>query len=117
MPLYRAATEEELKLCPGDWKYGCFFTTVITQCDRYIPWATEHFTANGGKFFNSKLNSFTDLPAQYDLVINCTGLGAKFLCNDHKIVPMRGQVLKVSSKDYILWTIEVYGINNFFFKE
>lgn len=32
---------------------------------------------------------------KYDIVFNCTGLGAQKLCNDKKIVPIRGQVIKV----------------------
>lgn len=31
----------------------------------------------------------------YDAVFNCTGLGAQKLCNDRKMVPMRGQIIKV----------------------
>ncbi|KRT83819.1 FAD dependent oxidoreductase, partial [Oryctes borbonicus] len=97
VPVYRIASEEELQLCPGNWKYGSFFTTVLAQCDLYLPWASTQFTNGGGKFLDYKLESFADLPSKYDLIVNCTGLGAKFLLNDHKIVPMRGQVLKVKA--------------------
>lgn len=31
----------------------------------------------------------------YDIIVNCTGMEAKTLCNDRKLVPIRGQVLKV----------------------
>lgn len=31
----------------------------------------------------------------YEAVFNCTGLGAQKLCNDIKVVPMRGQIVKV----------------------
>lgn len=31
----------------------------------------------------------------YDVVMNCTGLGAQQLCGDRKMVPIRGQVIKV----------------------
>lgn len=27
--------------------------------------------------------------------MNCTGLGAKYLCSDRKLVPIRGQIIKV----------------------
>lgn len=36
----------------------------------------------------------------YDLIINCSGLGARELCNDRHMVPIRGQVTKVN-KFYI----------------
>lgn len=32
---------------------------------------------------------------QYAAVFNCTGLGARRLCNDMKMVPIRGQIIKV----------------------
>lgn len=42
------------------------------------------------------MNSFSDVAEQkFDVLFNCTGLGAKELCNDAQLVPMRGQVLKV----------------------
>lgn len=36
-----------------------------------------------------------NLPDNYDVVVNCSGLGAKTLCNDKLLVPIRGQVVKV----------------------
>lgn len=50
----------------------------------------------GGKIVKRTIpiNSFNDVD-DYDLVINCTGFGAKKLCLDHDLVPIRGQVFKV----------------------
>ncbi|CRK92949.1 CLUMA_CG006587, isoform A [Clunio marinus] len=95
LPAYRNATEEELKICPGNWKYGSFFTTLVTECGLYLPWATKNFLDRGGQIFNRKINDFADLHGTYDIIVNCTGLEAKNLCNDRKVVPIRGQVLKV----------------------
>jgi D-aspartate oxidase len=97
VPLYRKVTEEELTLCPGEWKYGCFFTTLLTQSTEYLPWITLKLQTAGVNFFTSTIDSFTDINKKYDVIVNCTGLGAKFLCNDNKLVPMRGQVLKVDA--------------------
>lgn len=97
-PVYRAATEEELELCCGDWKYGSFFTTLITDNTLYLPWALNKFQKQGGVLTLKSLNSFADFEKhkeKYDVVVNCTGLGAKYLCNDVKLVPIRGQVFKV----------------------
>ena len=97
MPVYRRATEEELKICPGDRKYGSFFTTTVTECGLYLPWATKKFIAGGGHVINRKVKSFTDLYGSFDIIVNCCGLEAKELCNDRKVVPIRGQVLKVDA--------------------
>lgn len=95
MPLYREATKEELQLCPGNWKYGSYFKTMLTECRIYQPYAMEKFINQGGIIMKKKIENFDEIPKNYDIVINCTGLGAKFLCNDYKLVPIRGQVMKV----------------------
>lgn len=96
VPLYRPATQKELKLCPGNWKYGSFFTTLVTECALFLPWASDKFIQAGGKIKKYKIQSFSTLWPEYKVVVNCCGLGAKILCDDSKIVPIRGQVLKVN---------------------
>ncbi|XP_075224383.1 D-amino acid oxidase 1 isoform X2 [Lycorma delicatula] len=105
VPVYRPATRSELKLCPGDWKYGAYFSTLLIECRQFLPWAVSRFKKGGGKVEKGNISSFDDLFQTYDVVFNCTGLGAKLLCNDYKLVPIRGQVLKVSAP----W------LNNFFY--
>lgn len=97
LPVYRRATKEELKICPGNWKYGSFFTTLITEGALYLPWAAQKFRENGGQIVTKKIEHFGELYGDYDLVINCTGMAAKELCNDRKLVPIRGQILKVNA--------------------
>jgi D-aspartate oxidase len=41
------------------------------------------------------VTNFQELEYDFDIVMNCTGLGAKYLCSDNKVVPIRGQVIKV----------------------
>uniref|UniRef100_A0A1B6ES01 FAD dependent oxidoreductase domain-containing protein n=1 Tax=Cuerna arida TaxID=1464854 RepID=A0A1B6ES01_9HEMI len=95
VPVYRAATKEELASCPGDWKYGSYFETLLTECRKFLPWALNKVRAAGGSVVEQHVNSLTQLEGRYDVVINCTGLGAKQLMRDHKLVPIRGQVFKV----------------------
>lgn len=96
VPIYRAVENDELKLCGDGWKYGSYFLTLKIECDKYLPWNEKVFKLNGGKIVKSKVDSFTPL-SKYDLVFNCTGMGAKYLCNDHDLVPIRGQVVQVSA--------------------
>lgn len=88
-------TDDELKICPGNWKYGSFFTTLVTECGLFIPYAAKKFESAGGKILNKKIENFSELHGSYDIVVNCTGLESRKLCNDRKVVPVRGQVLKV----------------------
>ncbi|XP_053685415.1 D-aspartate oxidase [Sabethes cyaneus] len=97
LPLYRPVTEQELTLCPGEWKYGSFFTTVLTECRLFQPWATKRFLRQGGRIVTENLEGFHRLTGKFSAVVNCSGLGAKKLCNDYKLVPIRGQVIKVKA--------------------
>jgi glycine/D-amino acid oxidase-like deaminating enzyme len=53
------------------------------------------FEQAGGKVVKKTLTNFQELEYDFDIVMNCTGLGAKYLCSDNKVVPIRGQVIKV----------------------
>ena len=44
-------------------------------------------------FIKKEITELSDISQQFDAVINCSGLGAKTLCKDEKIFPVRGQVL------------------------
>lgn len=43
------------------------------------------------------IKSLKHIDKQFDVIFNCTGLGAKLLCNDKHLVPIRGQVIKVKA--------------------
>lgn len=95
VPVYRSVSAEELKLCPGDWKFGSFFTTILTESSLFLPWAAQSFINRGGRIIEKNVQNLAEFSKNYDITFNCAGLGAKYLCNDNKLVPMRGQVLKV----------------------
>jgi D-aspartate oxidase len=48
------------------------------------------------------VTNFQDLEQNFDIVMNCTGLGAKYLCSDNSLVPIRGQVIKVCLINFTL---------------
>ncbi|XP_063244542.1 D-aspartate oxidase isoform X2 [Bacillus rossius redtenbacheri] len=97
VPTYRAASEEELHIYPGGWKHGSFFTTLVTDCRKFLPWAMYRFQESGGTIQNKTVKNLMELTKEFDFVVNCSGLGARQLCSDKKMVPIRGQVLKVQA--------------------
>ncbi|XP_014293550.1 D-aspartate oxidase [Halyomorpha halys] len=100
LPVYRAVDEDELaSIAPGDWKYGSFMTTLLIECRQYQPWAMQKIRSNGGEIVSGRISSFSEVGnyGKFDVVMNCTGLGAKVLCNDRKLTPIRGQVFKVDA--------------------
>lgn len=95
VPIYRQASEDELKLCTGDWKYGSYFSTILTDPARYLKWVHQQIENMDVHIKEKKIDSFSDVSGKCDVVVNCTGLGAKILCEDSSIVALRGQVSKV----------------------
>ena len=49
----------------------------------------------GGKVVRRRVDKWSDVAEDFDVIFNCTGLGAKKLCNDSTVIPVRGQVYKV----------------------
>lgn len=95
VPIYRSVQDQELTLCGGKWKYGAYYSTVLIECNLHLPYIEQMFLSRGGKILKDKIENFTSLAHKYDIVFNCTGLNAKYLCNDHDLVPIRGQVIKI----------------------
>ncbi|KAK9878016.1 hypothetical protein WA026_020644 [Henosepilachna vigintioctopunctata] len=95
VPLYRQATDEELKMCPGEWKYGSYFSTLLIDPTKYLKWALNKAKNSDINIIKKKLESFSEIDRKYDILVNCTGFGGKILCGDSSIVPLRGQICKV----------------------
>ncbi len=55
------------------------------------------FKEKGGIHQEKKISNFMDL-ADFDVVVNCAGIGAKWLTGDPLLEPVRGQVFKVNQK-------------------
>lgn len=56
---------------------------------------TFRFNEAGGIVHFQHVASLNQLAQNFDVVMNCSGLGAKELCSDRQLVPVRGQVIKV----------------------
>ena len=56
----------------------------------------DQFEAAGGEFVCRKINDLKEL-SEYDVIVNCTGLGANQLVGDGTVQPLRGQVMRVKA--------------------
>ena len=108
--IHRDCTEAELNLPQpgGKYKHGKYQHTVQVDTELYLPWLLEMFTQQGdkkygdiicdnndvvgGKVEKRKITNLTSLHPSYDIVVVCAGLGARDLCGDKTVLPMRGQV-------------------------
>ena len=80
--------KEELK--PGIRKaYTVIVPLIETQI--FLPYL-QHIFEKRNVVFERKLISSFDEVQGFDIIINCSGLGARDLCHDTSVIPVRGQV-------------------------
>ena len=90
----RLARPEEL---PEGYEMGYLSKVPLAETPVYIPYLLKRFKSLGGQLRQKKVEDLTDLFNTADIVVNCSGLGARKLCQDESLYPIRGQVLKVSA--------------------
>ncbi|XP_078505238.1 D-aspartate oxidase-like isoform X1 [Lissotriton helveticus] len=93
---FRLMTDSELKKFPR-YVFGHAFTTLKCECPPYLLWLEKRLKRNGGQVRAGKVQDVWELHGQYDIVVNCAGLGSRELCGDQQIYPVQGQVLKVKA--------------------
>ncbi|XP_044756575.1 D-aspartate oxidase-like [Coccinella septempunctata] len=116
LPLYRAAEEDEMAMYPGGWKYGSYFTTLQTVPGNYLKWTANIIEDLGIKVEKRKVSSFAEVCDDFDILVNCTGMGAKFLCKDKAVFPLRGQLSIVRApwiKEFVFGEWDTYVIPSF----
>jgi D-amino-acid oxidase len=79
---------------------NAFISTVpLAEPQLYLPYLFKKFIENGGVFKDQEITNLEEASTLNTFVINCTGLGAKELCNDADLQPMRGQILRCKKMD------------------
>lgn len=60
----------------------------------YLPYLFQKFLEADGQFILKEVKSLQEMASLGCRVVNCTGMGAKDLCRDIHLKPMRGQILR-----------------------
>ena len=68
--------------------------TFYAEPSKFLPFLMARFRALGGQVAIVTVTSLDQL-AEYDVIINCTGLGAQSLFGDDTLCPIRGQLVRV----------------------
>lgn len=72
---------------------GFVMSTVVVEVRRYLPELRRYLESDSRvTFVQKKVVSLDELKGQADVVINCSGLGARQLVGDEAARPARGQV-------------------------
>lgn len=90
-------------MCFSQIRVGVYYKTFTIECNYFLPYLYKRIAKAGGKIIKQRIKSFDDLE-EFDVVINCAGLGAKQLVNDPDLRPVRGQVIRVRAP----WITDVF---------
>jgi len=91
---------------PEGYVDGWTFATPVVDMPEYLPWLAGRAAALGGTLTRMNLRA---LPEGADLVVNCSGLGARLLGSDRSVVPIRGQVVYVEQFGLDRWSLDAEG--------
>ena len=80
---------------PGDYVECFSFVTSVIEMPIYLGWLSSRYSNLGGKTVQRKISDFLNLPADFEAVVNCTGLDSRDLLGDNELYPIRGQIIRV----------------------
>jgi D-amino-acid oxidase len=92
VPSLRPAQPHEL---PRGAPAGLWFDGIVVDTRRYLEWLIARVVALGGTVEAREVADLREGLAMRSIVVNCTGLGARELCADRELFPIRGQLVRV----------------------
>jgi len=96
----RREVEKSLTVNPVVFKAGFAITVPLMDTTIYLDYLVNRFRKAAGAInSNVRLEKLEDVEREFDLVINCAGIGARSLVHDADLEPHRGQVAIVPKID------------------
>ena len=100
-PLWKDTVDDFARISvnlPADYVECFSFTTSIIEMPIYLAWLSKKFEELGGFFHRKTVDNFVELPAGFNVIVNCTGLESGNLLGDEEVYPIRGQILRVKTE-------------------
>lgn len=88
---------------PAPYVDGWSFAAPVIEMPVYLAWLRAQVLEAGGSITRMALAA---LPSGGDLVVNCSGLGARLLAADATVVPVRGQVVVLEQWGLDRWWLD-----------
>lgn len=80
---------------PPGYVDGYKITSILTDPTIYLGWLRQQFEDLGGTLVQKEISKIAEAFAEFDTVVNCSGLGSRELFGDKEVYPVRGQVVRV----------------------
>jgi D-amino-acid oxidase len=79
---------------PAGFEQGWEARVPVVETPLYLSWLADEVRARGATLVQRQVHDFAETRG-FDVVVNCTGLGARALCGDRACFPIRGQIARV----------------------
>lgn len=89
---------------PEGYAHGIELTAPLIDMSVHLPWLVDRAARSGIEIVNHHVSDLSTVDG--DLVLNCTGLGARQLCGDESMTPIRGQVVLVEQCGLDEWIVD-----------
>lgn len=81
---------------PSSFTSGFALSVPLMDTTTYLDYLIERFRSAGGEIrANRFFADLEEIDRQFDLIVNCSGIGARFLVQDSDLEPHRGQIVIV----------------------
>ena len=80
----------------------------------YLQVLQDQFIAAGGVIEERNIDSLDEAAAEADLLVNCSGIGARQLADDAAVYPMRGQTMLIDAPDIALGYMDNERVDHIF---
>ena len=72
-------------------RWGYRIEAPAARMTQYLPWLENRVRNNRIEIRKMRLRSLADLGSEFDIIVNCSGFGARELVGDVDFVPYKGQ--------------------------
>lgn len=90
---------------PPGFADGLLLSVPVVDTSLHLPWLVERLATMGVEWRTAVLTSLEDAAPDADVVVNCSGLGARELTDDAELTPVRGQVVVVEQLGVTQWLL------------
>lgn len=82
---------------PPGYAHGLRFAVPLVEMPVHLPWLAAEAGRRGIVLERRRVTSLDEAGRDADLVVHCSGMGARTLVGDTTVTPVRGQIVRVAN--------------------